>query len=351
MPDRVLKSPVTVPTAFVRGMVSGARTAGHPVDDWLREVGIDPGLLGLTGGVVTADQYILLFRLVTRQLGDEGLGFFSRPMRPGCYALVMRSLMDASSMEHAVRRMAKGYGLLLDDARFDCVREGPLLGLRLYLPLQPTRERDYVHEFLLRVFLHSIVWLDAGRLRAQRIDFAVPRPAHAHDYRTVFPGEVRFEQPASALWFAAEELAGPVRRGPKALQEFLALAPGHVVVPRRTDRTLIARVRRHLQSERPKWPDLPAVADAMHMSVSSLQRRLAAEGSSFQEVRNELRRDVALIRLKLSAAPLSEVAAELGFADNAAFQRAFKAWTGMAPGVYRSQGVLRAGGGDSEEKT
>lgn len=338
MQASVLPSIDTVAIAFVRGLVAAARDRGCDVDAWLRATGIAPLALHAPGAVVTADQYIALFRLAVQQLQDEGLGFFSRAMRPGSYALVMHALMDCGTMERAVRRLGQGYGLLLDDARFDCLEQEGLLGLRLHLPAQPTREREYVHEFLLRVFLHSLVWLQGGRLRAERIEFAIAPPAHVTDYRTVFPGDVRFERECSALWFSQRALAEPIRRDGAALREFLALAPGHVVVPRRTDRTTIARVRRLLQSERPRWPDLPAVADALHVSVSALQRKLAAEGSTFQEVRTGLRRDLAMVRLHSSDVPLAEVAAELGFADNAAFQRAFKAWTGMAPGAYRLHG-------------
>jgi AraC-like DNA-binding protein len=323
--------------AFVNGILSAARDHGVPIEALLHEMGIEATLLREPDARVSADQYIDLFRLVRDRLNDEGLGFFSRAMRPGSYAMVMRSLMSAPTLGRAMHRLAQGYGLLLDDARFDCVRDGELVALRMDLPPQPTAERDYVHEFMLRVFLHSLGWLDGGGLRAARIDFACGRPSHVGEYSTVFPGEVRFGQDASALWFDAVRLARPVRRDANALRDYLAQAPGHVVLPRRTDRPLVSRVRDHLQRERPNWPDLPSVANALHMSVSSLQRHLADERVSFQQVRNELRRDLAIVRLNTSAVPLAELAAELGFADNATFQRAFKAWTGSAPGAYRSR--------------
>ncbi|WP_326540584.1 AraC family transcriptional regulator [Pseudorhodoferax sp.] len=339
VPEPVLQPPVTVSMAFVRGMLAVPLQRQLAWQDWLATVGIPPALLAQPGARVTADQYIALYRLLRERMQDEGLGLFSRPMRQGCYALVVRSLLDAPTLGHAVRRLATGYDLLLDDARFDCVPDGSRLALRLFLPPQAVAERAYVHEFMLRVFLHTLVWLSGGTLRAQRIDFACEAPPHAGEYATVFPGELRFAQAASALWFAQADLAAPVRRDAAALRDYLAKAPGHVVLPRRTDRTMTARVRDHLQRERPHWPDLPAVADALHLSVSALQRRLAAEGGSFQEVRNALRCDLAVLRLNTSAVPLAELAHELGFSDNASFQRAFKAWTGTAPGTYRSRGL------------
>ena len=73
------------------------------------------------------------------------------------------------------------------------------------------------------------------------------------------------------------------------------------------------------------------------MSPSTLQRRLALEGISYQSLKDELRRDTAITRLTNSTVSLTQLAFELGFADSAAFQRAFKGWTGSAPGAYRSE--------------
>jgi len=70
-----------------------------------------------------------------------------------------------------------------------------------------------------------------------------------------------------------------------------------------------------------------------------LQKRLAADGTSYQALKDVLRRYLAIVRLHTSSVPLVALADELGFADSAAFQRAFKHWTGSAPGAYRRGGV------------
>jgi AraC-like DNA-binding protein len=75
------------------------------------------------------------------------------------------------------------------------------------------------------------------------------------------------------------------------------------------------------------------------MAASTLQRRLAADGTSYQALKDALRRDLAIVRLNTSTVPLAALAEELGFADSAAFQRAFKQWTGSPPGAYRRRGL------------
>ena len=79
------------------------------------------------------------------------------------------------------------------------------------------------------------------------------------------------------------------------------------------------------------------------MATSTLQRQLAIEGISFPDLKNSLRRDLAIYRLHTSAVSLSRLAEELGFADNATFQRAFKQWTGSTPGAYRGKPSAKPG--------
>jgi AraC-like DNA-binding protein len=85
----------------------------------------------------------------------------------------------------------------------------------------------------------------------------------------------------------------------------------------------------------PQWPTLEQVADKLHTSASSLQRHLAAEHTSLQWLKDDLRRDLAISRLSSSSVSLVQLASELGFSDSPSFQRAFKKWTGQPCGAYR----------------
>ena len=65
------------------------------------------------------------------------------------------------------------------------------------------------------------------------------------------------------------------------------------------------------------------------------ERRLHEEGTSFREVKDLLRREIALARLERSDASVAEIAAELGYSEPSAFFRAFQGWTGLAPTAHR----------------
>lgn len=329
-------------------MLSGVRARGVATPDWvgalLEEAGIAPALLEEAGSRVTAEQYVALFRLLMDRLDDEALGFVSRPLRRGSFALVARSAMGSPSIEVALRRVARSFRLLQDDVALVCLREGPLTGLGLVFSEAPAARQNFLHEMVLRVFWRLLVWLHGGRLTPRRFDFSFERPPYATLYHKVFPGPLQFGQPHSAVWFDAAALAAPVRRDEAALQAFLRAAPGNVISPRLSEQAISARVRALMQQTCPAWPDLATTAQALHQSTSTLQRHLATEGTSFQALKDKLRRDMAIVRLNTSAVPLAALAAELGFADSAAFQRAFKTWTGSAPGSYRQRRAPPRGG-------
>jgi AraC-like DNA-binding protein len=78
-------------------------------------------------------------------------------------------------------------------------------------------------------------------------------------------------------------------------------------------------------------------ARALNMSRRTLQRRLAEEGTSFTEVLDETRRQVALRYVGNSRMPLKEVCYLVGFSEPSNFTRAFRRWTGKAPSDYRVQ--------------
>src|ERR1700712_1274326 len=339
----MLRPPDTISIEFVRGMLTGVGYPEQPCAGWLSDAGIEPGLLDQPAARVTAEQYVALFQLLMDRRNDEFLGFLSRPMRHGTFALLARSTLGTPTLAHALRRLNTTFNLLQDDLEFTLAEESGRCGLRLSFNNAIAARASFLHQLLVRVFWRLVTWVHGGRLKATRFDFAFAAPNHLAEYAKVFPGEVRFDQSHTTVWFDAAQLATPMLRDDAALRAFLGSAPGIVIIPQRSEHAVSARVRAHLQALRPDWPDLSKTAAALHLSTSTLQRHLAAEGLNFQTVKDQLRLDVAIVRLNTSAVPLTTLAIELGFADSAGFQRAFKAWTGSPAGAYRRSGA--AGGG------
>lgn len=313
----------------------GKRQAASWIDGLLMEAGIAKELLGVANAHVTSEQYVTLFRIIMDRLDDECLGLMSRPMRRGSFVLIARSTIGASNVASALRRIAASFDLLLADVSAQVVLDGDMTGIALTAWPGKKSQQNFLHELLLRVCWRLLTWLHGGKLVPRQFDFCFAKPDYAEAYNKIFPSLLRFEQASSVVWFDTQALAVPMRRDAQALNGFLRHSPANIVLPWLNEHTVSARVRALLQRSCPDWPDLLVAARHLNMAVSTLQRHLAAEGVSFQQLKDQLRRDMAIVHLSTSDAPLSLLAAKLGFSDSASFQRAFKSWNGSAPGVYR----------------
>lgn len=78
------------------------------------------------------------------------------------------------------------------------------------------------------------------------------------------------------------------------------------------------------------------VAAELHVDVRTLRRHLAAEGTSYRTLVDEVRHQRAL-ELLVHDVPVAEVAAELGYSETATFSRSFRRWEGVQPSRRRGR--------------
>jgi AraC-like DNA-binding protein len=102
-----------------------------------------------------------------------------------------------------------------------------------------------------------------------------------------------------------------------------------------SDASVSARVRRLMLAKQVNFPSLTVTARILHMTPRTLHRRLLDEGTSFQEILDEVRHSLAMEYLKSQHMTIQELAYTLGYGDTANFRRAFKRWTGVAPSFFR----------------
>ncbi|MGO4332083.1 AraC family transcriptional regulator [Cupriavidus sp. 2TAF22] len=352
----------SVAICFVHHAIAGLRARGIAPEPVLQAAGIAPALLAVPQARVSAASYSALWMEVAAALDDEFFGQDSRRMKCGSFAMLCHAVAGSKTLAQGLERVARYFGLLLDDIGVRLVREGAVaagndLGKamagqaaagheRAALVLAATSQRPpgvFAQETML-IMLHGLMsWLLRRRVPVLLAAFSYAQPPYAAEYRLMYSRHLAFDQPATALVFDAAWLEQPVHQDERSLKAFLRDAPHNVVVKYNDRSSIMARVRRQLRALAPeRWPTFEQLAQGLHMSPSSLRRRLMEEGGTYQQLKDELRRDLAIEALSHSSRPLAEIAAELGFAEPGAFHRAFRRWTGSRPGAYRATSACAA---------
>ena len=287
-----------------------------------------------TQGRVTLDQIVCLYQRAAVETGDEMMGLWSRPIRPRALQHLLTSVREATSLASALYRFSTFWNLLLDDYRFTLTETGKVLVLAL-TPQGAAPMQRFGHMLILKLAHGLMSWLAKHEVPVREVGFAFARPAFEQDYAVIFPTTVRFDCPETYIAFDLDRLGGVHLRSTAELDRFLENAPRDWIFTRSREHTQSLRVRNYLSQTDWDRATLSEAAQAMHLTPRTLIRRLEADGTSFQAIKDALRRDLAIRHLQLGQKSIEEIAQDVGFTSAANFHRAFRRWTGNTPSAYR----------------
>jgi AraC-like DNA-binding protein len=184
----------------------------------------------------------------------------------------------------------------------------------------------------------SIARLGTGtRLSPLRVEFVQPR-RHAKVMERHFGCRIVCGVPRNAIVFRATDAERPFVTRNAELLAMLAPQFEEELKQENEDENFVERVRSTVQQKLTgRRPTMEDVADALHISSRTLQRRLQDEGYSFQRVLEEARHQLARHYLNNSVLELNEAAYLLGYNDANSFVRAFRTWEGVPPARWREQ--------------
>jgi AraC-like DNA-binding protein len=327
--------PGTVAICFVAAALQSVRDRQLDADGLLAQVGLSPSLLQVPQARVSAKHYGELWRLVALTLDDEFFGQDSRRMKAGSFAMLVHSVLGCKNLGQALERSLRFYGLILDDISGSLARGSheATVSLRERAAGPP---KIFGHEVLL-MLLHGVAcWLVGRRIPILRARFSYPEPPHSAEYRLMYCTDLSFGAPHTAIEFAADYLDLPIVQNERSVKDFLRTAPESILVKYKNGSSLGARIRRRLRQMLPgEVPDFETLAGELNMTAATMRRRLHEEGASYQGLKAQLRRDLAIGYLSHSGRSVMDIALELGFSERSAFHRAFRKWTGTSPGEFR----------------
>jgi AraC-like DNA-binding protein len=227
--------------------------------------------------------------------------------------------------------------VFLDDIGAELRLEGQQAVIAIANRIEAPEARRFADETFL-VMVHGLMcWLAGRRIPLLSAAFAHSRPPHAHEYTVMYSQHLIFDAEVTAIRFEAKLLRAPIVQNGSSLKLFLGTAPQSVFLRYKNEDSWTARIRRRLRdsSGDEGWPRLEDVARSFHMASTTLRRRLDAEGTSYQQIKDELRRDAAIHQLCTTTLSIADIGSLLGFQEPSAFHRAFKKWSGVQPGEYR----------------
>lgn len=314
----------------------------------LRDLGEEPAHILAEAGVsvkalvdpdlrISADGLRGVLVLATERLGDPTFALQAgQCLRPGDIGLLEYLIRTSSSLVEIGAKLGQ-YHRLAGDLLPEIEADTDRIVCRLP-PAGPERHAPIVEEYNLSFWAKLARMIQDESLRPSQVQLTGPVPAYADSAERIFGAPVRFACPENGLVFdrnAIAAIAIPVdeglRRavGERAAQALAALGP---------DAITSDRVRAQIQHQlRGDGVSAESVARALCMSPRTLRRRLEAEGTSFQALRDAVRRGRALEHMGDSQLSISEIAFLLGFAETTAFHRAFRRWTGKTPNQYRGE--------------
>jgi AraC-like DNA-binding protein len=325
----------TIPATSVQVLVGGLRGLGFDVPSLLAAAHLTDSDLANPDSRVACDTYGTVLALAMQERPTPNIGLKLAQVTPvGAYPLLDYLILTSETVATGLRQLSQYVRLTESPVSVGLHESETAVIVELTcVPPNPTSIEYFASLMVLHLRRET-----GGKFRASCVTFR-HTPDEALEFERVLECRVRTNAATDSVTIDADVLGLPLNRRDSVLRRILESRANEILVklPKRSG--LAADVQRVL-SERVTGgagSDLrvDSVARDLATSGRTLQRRLSAEGVSYQELLDEARKEAAGRYLGESVFAIGEVAYLVGYSEPAPFYRAFKRWYGVTPEAYR----------------
>jgi AraC-like DNA-binding protein len=323
--------------AWTKGVVHLFAAHGIDAGGLFRQAGIDGERLKHPHERFTLDEMDRLWELAVAKSGQHTLGLDRALARRHVdFNIAEQAMWSSPDLGAGLAVLSQYLVLITDAATFSMVRAGADRWMVLEHGADGRSPRQRV-EFTMFAMLLLCQTVTHRQVRPEVAEFVFPEPADLHAYRMAFHCPLRFGQPANRMRFARDDLALPVI----GAGESLFAVQEHVIEDRlsrlggaRTTYRASEEIIRHLHLGEPKREQ---VARSLGLVDGAFERRLRAEGNSFEQLLDGVRKELAEQYLHQPGYTPARVATLLGWETTHELTVACKRWFGVATSQYRTQ--------------
>lgn len=327
----------------------------------LTSAGCDPSPLGrrfaLPPSVATEEETIVPLHVLTEifdeaalLLRDPALGLHMAVDYPaGTLGILEYTFRLAPTAREACRQVTRFVGLTNDlvQMAFD-ETSGDEVGpqhtpgdahLRHWIVGHPLGLGRHLNEYFMALLVLQLRQLTGSPVIPKAVWFAHPEPMDLTPLEELFRTKhLEFGVEANGMTLSAATLAIALPTADPALLEILSRVANEKLAAAPPAKDFAAQVRRAIRaSMQGAVPKMPTIAESFRMSERTFQRRLGDEHTSYQDLIDGVREELARVHVAESKLSLGEIAYLLGYAELSAFLRAFKRWAGVTPQAFRQR--------------
>ncbi|MDX1695132.1 MAG: AraC family transcriptional regulator [Ketobacteraceae bacterium] len=333
------KEPILLVHHYPRALVSLMGEYGVPLETMLEGSQVDPGVFTDRNSTISYAQYGVLILNALRHFPGESLGLaFGKYLHITQHGMLGVAVMTAATLRDAIHIMEKYYRLLSPIVTIRSQQNGD----ECIVKAEESWNMGPLQVLAMETFFSGIYencGFILGELPPAQFYFRHSAPYYAAQYRTVFGDKCHFDCAADQIVLERHWLDRPLRfANPVTCEQALGFCDqqleriiGH--------ESLLVKLKNLPVVMEGKTLPLDEAARALNMSGRSLRRHLQELNTSYQQVTDRLKAELAEQLLRDSDRPVADIAEQLGFGDVANFRKAFKRWLGKTPSEYR-KGLL-----------
>ncbi len=317
-------------------------------DSLCAAAGLDPVLLTMPDQRISGTLHSVVWREAVARTGDANLGLhLGEVFNLATFGIVGYVLVNCQTFEDVLSKLSRYTQIFSQGAHIHfSVADGWVYcdcdvvnDLKNYLLEEPRQ----AIESTFASFLTATKALTGHPLRPYAVWFQFPCPADISEHKRIFNTDLHFSMPTNRMVFEANCLTRSVLSANANLLSIFEQHAEAMLEAMNQEHYYTRKVAQAIAHQlKGELPAIDAIAHSLALSVRQMQRELSAEGTSFQKLLDETRKELALRHLKNPNTAIHDVAFLLGFSEPSAFHRAFKRWTGQTPKNYRSLGVPKS---------